>query len=240
MRTSRRFTLSAIAMMVFLGNVVLAHADDESTSEPPKQYYGAELCNYEGFKCVKLSRSSRWDKMFPNLRERELVKRLNRTNMPLYMRPWIVVPTNLQNLTHMDIAPFKLQYDTQGHRTILVDLSLHAFGAYDKNGTLVHWGPISGGKDYCKDIDGPCRTITGDFKITRKDSEECESGQFPKDTEGGAPMPYCMHFYKGFALHGSTLPGYHGSHGCVRLFFDDAKWLNKHFTQVGTRVIVTN
>ncbi|MCX7124554.1 MAG: L,D-transpeptidase, partial [Gammaproteobacteria bacterium] len=42
-----------------------------------------------------------------------------------------------------------------------------------------------------------------------------------------------------FALHGSTLPGYNASHGCVRLFFDDAKWLNQDFLNIGTRVTVS-
>lgn len=210
-----------------------------ASTKQTKPYYGRELCNYSGFSCVKVKAGQTWDKLFPNLRERELVKRLNRTNMPLYMRKWIIVPDNLQALSHLDISPFPHYREAEGHRIILIDLSQHAFAAYEKTGKLVHWGPISGGKSYCKDAGGPCTTITGDFKITRKDSEECISNTYPKSTDGGAPMPYCMFFKGGYAMHGSTLPGYHNSHGCVRLFFDDAKWLNKHFAKTGTRVIVT-
>jgi len=237
--TGLNIAITLTTLMLSIAGQAYATNTTTQKKESPKRYYGAELCNYPGFKCVKVNYRSRWDKMFPNFREREIVKRLNRTNMPLYMRKWIVVPTNLQNITHMDIAPFALQTDTNGHKTIIIDLSLHAFGAYNADGRLAHWGPISGGKDYCKDTKGPCRTITGEFKITRKDSEECKSGAFPIGTKGGAPMPYCMHFYRGFAIHASTLPGYHGSHGCVRLFYDDAKWLNKNFAKIGTRVIVT-
>ena len=58
-------------------------------------------------------------------------------------------------------------------------------------------------------------------------------------------MPYCMHFFRGYALHGSrTVPGYADSHGCVRMFIEDARWLNEEFIDVpgegyqGTRVIV--
>ena len=59
-------------------------------------------------------------------------------------------------------------------------------------------------------------------------------------------MPYCMHFFRGYALHGSeVVPGFRDSHGCVRLFIEDAKWLNEEFIIVpraggiiGTRVIV--
>ncbi len=51
-------------------------------------------------------------------------------------------------------------------------------------------------------------------------------------------MPYCMHFSGGYALHGSpTVPGYNASHGCVRLFTEDAKWLNQHFVDIGSTVI---
>ena len=59
-------------------------------------------------------------------------------------------------------------------------------------------------------------------------------------------MPYCMFFHTGFALHGSyEVPGYNASHGCVRLYKEDAKWLNEEFVELpafendkGTTVIV--
>lgn len=202
------------------------------------EFYGAELCQTQGYRCVKVKQGKTWDSLFPNLREREIVRRLNRTNMPLYLRNWVIVPENLKEITHMDIAPFKFNIDTNGKRVVIVDLGLHAFGAYDENGELQHWGPVSGGKGLCDD-GSDCGTVLGEFTIQRKDNEECISGTFPKDTKGGAPMPYCMFFHRGFAMHGSTLPGHHASHGCVRLFYGDAKWLNRHFAKVGTKVIVT-
>ena len=60
-------------------------------------------------------------------------------------------------------------------------------------------------------------------------------------------MPYCMYFHKGFALHGSNdIPGFRASHGCIRMFTDDAKWLNHEFVDIakdtnaylGTKVTV--
>ena len=52
-------------------------------------------------------------------------------------------------------------------------------------------------------------------------------------------MPYCMFFKGGFAMHGSSgVPGYNASHGCVRLFVDDAQWLNQDFADIGTQVII--
>ncbi|MCH9769779.1 MAG: L,D-transpeptidase [Gammaproteobacteria bacterium] len=203
-----------------------------------KQYYGQNLCGYEQFKCVKVKRGDTWTKLFPDKRQREIVKRFNRTNIPLHYRSWLVVPTDLSSTSHMDLAPFPDQVDSQGKKLVVVDLSLQAFAAYDDKGDLVHWGPVSGGKDWCNDVARPCRTAVGEFKIYRKQGAKCESTKFPIETDGGAPMPYCMHYYGGFALHGSTLPGFHASHGCIRLFRGDAKWLNEEFTKIGTRIIV--
>lgn len=208
------------------------------TNTANASYYGRHLCAYEGFHCIQVSRGDTWARLFPNERDREIVKRLNRTNIALKYRSWIVVPTNLHHLSNLDLSPFPLNRDTGGKRLIIVDLSKHAFAAYGEQGNLIHWGPVSGGKGYCPDTGSNCNTITGKFKILRKQGEACTSSKYPLPN-GGAPMPYCMHFSGGYALHGSTLPGFHASHGCVRLFFEDAKWLNHHFGKIGTRVIVT-
>lgn len=209
-----------------------------SSSVFAQRYYGAYLCKYAGFTCVKIHRGDTWEKLFPNKRNREIVMRLNRTNMPVRYRTWIVVPTQLHNLNYLSLSPFPEYRNTDNKKLIVVDLTQQAFAAYDKKGELLHWGPISGGKGYCPDTGTRCATITGNFRILRKQNEDCVSSKFPLETNGGAPMPYCMHFHGGFALHGSTLPGYNASHGCVRLFFSDAKWLNKNFASIGTRVIV--
>ena len=204
-----------------------------------KEKYGRHLCAYTNFDCITIKKGDTWTKLFPNKNEREIVKRLNRTNTPLSSHRWIVVPTNLTEVQHMDLSPFPQYIQGTGKRQIVVKLSLQAFGAYDTEGNLVHWGPISGGKGWCPDTGKACRTATGDFKIIRKQGPGCKSSKFPIETNGGAPMPYCMHFYRGFAMHAGTLPGYHASHGCVRLNRDDAKWLNRHFSKIGTQVIVS-
>lgn len=222
-----------------LSSAILIMGLGVSSSVLAQRYYGSHLCKYTGFTCVKVKRGDTWERLFHNARDREIVKRLNRTNMPLKYRSWIVVPTNLRNINNLDLSPFPMHRNTNGKKLLIVNLTQQAFGAYDSNGTLVHWGPVSGGKGYCPDVGRGCNTSTGSFKIFRKQGEECISSRFPIETNGGAPMPYCMHFNGGYALHGSTLPGYHDSHGCVRLFFDDAKWLNHHFTSIGTPVIVT-
>lgn len=126
-----------------------------------------------------------------------------------------------------------------GSKVLVVDLNIPAWAAYDAEGHLVKEGQASGGRSFCPDIQQGCKTVVGTFKVFRKQGADCKSSRFPIETHGGAPMPYCMHFYGGYALHGSySLPGYNASHGCVRLLPSSAKWLNENFVQIGTTVIV--
>lgn len=199
-------------------------------------YYGKALCDNPDYKCIQVQTDDTWARLFPNLRDREIVKRLNRMNIELRYRDWIVVPKNLEQTSLMDISPLAQHKDTGGKKLIYVSLSKAAFGAYDASGDLIFWGPVSAGKDYCASIHAPCKTVTGSFRIYRMQGPDCVSSEYPVATHGGAPMPYCMHFYRGYVIHGSVLPGYRSSHGCLRVFFEDAKWLNEHFVKIGTKV----
>ncbi len=229
-----------IGFIGFFGSSVIGFFSPIALAD--SRYYGANLCHYEGFSCHHVKPGDTWAKLFPDEKTRDMVKRLNRTNLPLQYRQWIVVPEHANTLSLIDLSPFPDHMDAQnqtGQKTIYISLSLQAYGAYDADGNLVKWGPISAGKGFCPDVKGQCNTVLGEFKISAKHGPECVSDRFPVETNGGAPMPYCMYFYRGFALHGSTLPGYHASHGCVRLFFEDAEWLNKNFVRYGTRVVVS-
>lgn len=206
--------------------------------ENSKGFYGRELCYAKDFHCIKIKSTDTWGKLFPNSKERQLVMRLNRMNMPVNLRPWILIPDNLSQISYNSISPLPLNFNTRGKKLLLIDLKKYAFAAYNAEGKLVHWGPISAGKGVCSDGEN-CETVVGKFKIFRVHGKNCKSGKYPIETNGGAPMPYCMFFYQGWAIHGSNLPGYHDSHGCVRLFYEDAKWLNKYFIRIGTPVQVT-
>src|SRR5690606_6690334 len=129
----------------------------------------------------------------------------------------------------------------EGQRVIIVKAKDLAWGAYDETGILQKWGPVSTGRGFCPDTQEKCTTPRGIFTVYRKAGDWCESSKYPIPT-GGAPMPYCMFFNGGFALHGSDqLPGFNASHGCVRLLVVDAQWLNDEFVNVGTtKVIITN
>jgi L,D-transpeptidase catalytic domain len=197
-------------------------------------YYGTALCSHPDYECIT-SKGQSWKKMFPDDHHRDIVQRVNRT----YNYPWrgkkLAVPKNLDSTTILDVSPFPLSITKEGEKTIIIDQDKLAWGAYDIDGKLVKWGPISSGKDYCPDINRSCNTQTGVFRIFNKQDSRCRSRAFPVG-EGGAKMPYCMFFYKGFAMHGSfDMPGKRDSHGCVRLFTRDAKWLNEKFVQLSTR-----
>lgn len=199
--------------------------------------YAARLCNSGITTCVHVQRGATWDTLFPNTQQRIIAQRLNRMNTRIYPGMVLAIPNARANF--MDYAPFAYNIGYTGHRLIIVDPNQLAWGAYDENGDLVRWGAASAGKNYCPDTDERCKTPAGSFSIYRKEGMDCFSTQFPIG-EGGAPMPWCMFFHQGIALHGSyQVPGFNASHGCVRIFPEDAYWLNTYFTYGGgTRVIV--
>ncbi|MDP3560541.1 MAG: L,D-transpeptidase [Legionellaceae bacterium] len=226
---------------IFLTSLLLS-----STLAFASPYYGPSLCAYPQFECVKVSSGQSWEKLFPDPRERDIVQRVNRSYNSLWPGKIIAVPRNLNTITLLDVAPFPQKITDVGNKQVIVDQDKLAWGAYDADGHLVNWGPISSGRDRCSDSPRSCRTMTGIFYFFSKESQSCRSNVYPIG-KGGAKMPYCMYFHKGFALHGSTdVPGQRASHGCVRLFTQDAKWLNQEFVetsndtnnQKGTKIII--
>lgn len=206
------------------------------------QNYGAMLCMLDGYHCQKVKRGDTWQKLFPDSTERDVVMRINRMNIQPYPGMMIAVPNDLEDTTnYMEFSPFPEYADTHGQKTVIVDLNKSAFAAYDDSGYLMHWGPASGGRGFCPDINRGCHTPKGTYYILSKGGAYCASTIYPIPY-GGAPMPYCMYFYRGFALHGSyEVPGYNASHGCVRIYPADAKWLNQYFTDIGrggTKIII--
>ena len=204
--------------------------------------YGAKLCKDTAhYQCHIAKRGETWAKLFPNGHDEDLVMRINRIGIELEPGMRIAVPLNMSYANVMDYSPFPKEITPLGGKAILVSLDQMAWGAYDERGTLVRWGPASTAIGYCPDEHRSCHTAQGKFFVYRKEGEHCVSTKFPIP-RGGAPMPYCMYFHGGFALHGSyELPGYNASHGCVRLFIPDAKWLNEEFLsqELQTTVIVT-
>ena len=203
--------------------------------------YAQKLCNSSAYDCLKVLKGESWETLFPDPNQRMLVKKVNRMNTKLHPGMRIAIPRNLETMHLLDIAPFPHHIAPPFQSLIKVDLAQLAWGAYDSSGQLVNWGPVSGGKNYCPDVHRGCRTPVGNFTVQSKQGAGCYSHKFPVQTHGGAPMPYCMYFKGGFGLHASNeVPGKNASHGCVRMFFEDAKWLNLEFVQVGLTKVRIN
>ncbi|MCP0913475.1 MULTISPECIES: L,D-transpeptidase [Legionella] len=134
---------------------------------------------------------------------------------------------------------FPEERQATGRKVFIFDPKIAAWAVYDAQGKRVRTGSASGGKDFCEDVGRPCRTVTGTFKVYSKKGEECTSSIYPIETNGGAKMPYCMHFNGGYSIHGAyEVPTYNASHGCIRVLPSAAKWLNENFMDIGTTVIV--
>ncbi|STX29302.1 enhanced entry protein EnhA [Legionella beliardensis] len=134
---------------------------------------------------------------------------------------------------------FPAQREATGRKVFIYDPKVTAWAAYDANGVRVKTGRGSGGKDFCEDIGRGCRTITGTFRVYSKKGPECTSSLYPVETNGGAKMPYCMHFSGGYSIHGAyEVPDYNASHGCIRVLPSAAQWLNENFIDIGTTVVV--
>lgn len=210
--------------------------------------FGESLCNDPDYFCLKIRTGDTWSRLFPTPEALDIVRRVNRMNIRLKAGMVIAIPKNLDRLSIYDVSPFPRYIEGDGEKTIYVSQKKLAWGAYDEQGELIWWGPISSGSAHCPGVFGGCTTPTGAFRIIRKQDIECVSTAFPMRSDGnngGAAMPFCMHFFRGYALHGSeTVPGYRDSHGCVRLFTEDARWLNEEFVNLpgggmkGTRVII--
>ena len=211
------------------------------------QRFGELFCQDPAFICLKIKNGQSWASLFPNAESRDIVRRLNRMNVRLRAGMIIAIPKNLERLSIYDVSPFPRYIEPSGEKTIFVSQDKLAWGAYDEDGELLWWGPISSGIDKCNSYGG-CATPTGSYRIIRKQDIDCVSTAFPRRANGengGAQMPFCMHFFRGYALHGSSdVPGYRASHGCVRMFTEDARWLNEEFIDLpgagfkGTRVVI--
>lgn len=213
-----------------------------------EQRFGESLCQDPDYICLKIKPGEHWASLFPNPEERDIIRRINRMNIKLKPGLTIAVPKNIDRLTIYDVSPFPRYVTAGGEKTIYISQEKLAWGAYDQNGELIWWGPISSGMEHCPGVLGGCTTPTGEFRVIRKQDIDCISTAFPKRADGyngGAQMPYCMHFFRGYALHGSSeVPGYRASHGCIRLFTEDARWLNEEFVDTpgdgmpGTRIVI--
>lgn len=216
-----------------------------------------------GRKTVKRHLMETWESLFPDAATRELIQKINRLNVPLKKGMPVAIP-NDKTKTFMDFSPFpKTSKDLKDNFTaveinqiptdkkfVIFDPAHLAAAAYSPQGKLLRWMPALGGMDRCPDTWRRCRTVVGVFKFQVQGDEKSRSHIYPigcPKKEPCALMPWFMGFYKCYppkkmcfyGFHASKqMVGKHASHGCVRLFLDDAKWLNQNFAEIGTKVII--
>lgn len=198
-----------------------------------------QLCADPRFVCAQVKPGETWDSLFADYGLRTMVMHINRINTPLRTGMVIAIPKEADVAQLNDLSPFSRKLESNGKKTLVYDPTLLAWAAYDENGDLIRWGAGSGGSDWCRDLHRPCHTSVGTHTVYSAKGENCRSSIFPLP-RGGAPMPYCMYFSNGQAFHGGPeeVLGFNASHGCVRVFVEDAQWLYEDFVDMGTRVII--
>ena len=141
-------------------------------------------------------------------------------------------------IKHEKVHTAPINHQPKSEKYIVVNPRTHRWSALTADGRVIHSGLATAGSSWCDDLGHPCRTKTGTFRIMSLGDSDCVSKKFPLG-EGGAPMPYCMYFNGGQALHGSHELAYANiSHGCVRMSVSDARWIRFHFAEIGTKVII--
>src|SRR3990167_250063 len=100
-------------------------------------YYGAALCAYPHYHCIHVKSGQNWSNLFPDIIQRDLVQRLNRSYNALGPGKTIVVPEHLATTTLRDISPFPIHIQSIGEKQIIIDQDKLAWVAYDPDGYLI-------------------------------------------------------------------------------------------------------
>ena len=123
----------------------------------------------------------------------------------------------------------KRSYSSGGRVTARVDLSSQRM-TVSRGGRVLHSWPVSTGRS-------GYRTPTGTWRVHRMHKR-----YFSRKYDG-APMPYAMFYYRGFAIHGTNAIkrlGRPASHGCVRLHPSNAARLFSLVSRHGGTVRVVH
>ncbi len=102
---------------------------------------------------------------------------------------------------------------------------------YREGGELVRAGDVSSGSR-----EHP--TPKGSFRVLSKEKDK-RSGSYTNYFEKPTPMPYAIQFKGPYYVHEGWLPGHADSHGCVRLHYEDARFVFERI-RVGDRVAVVD
>ena len=186
------------------------------------------------FRLDSISNQQHLDSLTASLskEEKKLVFALNRIDEHR-IKPGLklIIPDSLVNDFNL-YSPFpsNLSLLDSIQKTVVISQRIQAFALYEK-GSLLRWGPVSTGK---QSTGTPSGLYYGNYKAKRKISTIDESWV----------MPYYFNFmnFEGIGTHEYSLPGYPASHGCVRMYREDAQsiyeWAN--MWELKNDVIVQN
>lgn len=196
-------------------------------------------CESKNFHCVVTKAGETWENTWSDPEQRLMVQRINRRNKPLEPGVTLAVPNDLENLNALSFSPIPVRLKRQPRRTIWVYLEEQAWGAYDHDGRLLRWGPISSGANFCPDSQRSCRTPTGNFYTRYRQGSGCRNSASPQGECGGPGLPTCIYysvsrdFSRRYAFVPSNeLPGFPSTHGCLHIFPSDMTWLYNNFAYI--------
>ena len=127
----------------------------------------------------------------------------------------IFVPLDYSIEPH--ILPQYLSDAAKHEKFILINRRLQYIGLYEK-GNLTHIFPISSGTSKA--------TPLRNFVVNHMDEQHYS-------TKYDSPMDHALNIGGDYYIHEGIVPGYAASHGCVRLFPLDARFLFYHWAKVG-------
>ncbi|WP_247595415.1 L,D-transpeptidase [Actinomyces procaprae] len=120
-----------------------------------------------------------------------------------------------------------------GEKWVDINLSTKTVTAYE--GATVVRGPV-----YVVDGAAATPTVTGTYHVYLKYETQTMRGQNADGTEYETEnVPWISYFYQGYALHGAPWRsswGFSGSHGCLNMPVDEAKWFYD-WSEIGTTVV---
>lgn len=117
-----------------------------------------------------------------------------------------------------------------GPRKLTIRLKSQRF-EYSEGGRVVHTGQITSGSP-----EHP--TPRGAYSVLSKDLDK-RSGSYTNYFEMPTPMPYSLQFRGPYYVHEGWVAGQPESHGCVRLHYEDARFVYERM-KVGDGIAVVD
>lgn len=206
--------------------------------------FSLKLCESGEYNCFKFYKKGsdyvKWDEAFKNEKIRALVQKINRRDNLIFRNACIALPDDITK-DELFYAPFKKEIDDK-EKHIIVDLNKLAFGAY-KDGKLVFWGAANGGVGRCKETGKfNCKTPIGEHQVYEIKKGASRSSLYPVECNDkkkcGVVVYNLIKFSGPVGVHGSkSLVGGNVSHGCIRVFRNDSKYII-NFVKIRAKIIV--